>query len=1751
MESDGLQEDAPLSTSSVPRTPSPEPVTQAQATQTVDIEVSNQSADTIEARHTDELKASGSETLVPPPPATGASNSIPVSVTPTPGGTTQKRFSAVNINKKFLEKNSSTSSSAAGHATLGGTSGKTGNVVVRPTPQTAQSHSRLVTAKLTAVPLSSASTGQGWSRPNSATPPAVPPLTSSSSASLNPTPAAASTSHGAPHLPVAGKVIQPQARPPKSKADNSISKPAWGSVPSGIQATTIRTQSDFPTAAEASKGAIAKPPDLKHAAEVAAQKQARMETADAFRGVHLDPNAHHWDEMEEDDNDFLNNVIEFGDGRQYKILVEESLNATDIPREGGGEARKGSSNGMAPDTPVSKEERFADDFDRSWPRSKNQTAFVPPVDTQTHQQYSATATAVPGPSSAGISPSTESSHSRVLFNERLNRMEPYSNGYRPAGPHGAAHATHRRGSDGEPWRSRDIPPHAPLQGVQVLQKPTSAVLHDPVDTGNVAQGVGPIGEERKERERDRQRSRRDSSGMPPPAVPQHRTPSTDADRRSQYNAPGLPLASPLGQDRQLHPVHDSKGPSGSRAHPLPAAGPSSARGDDSRDVGRQLPPHLAELPRSPATRKLSVRDTPAHTHPAVHSSVPPSADGSAMQTIPTSPSLTQSSLHNLSSPVIPSSGVEDIQKVFLQTNAERAKQRRQQEEEERMKVQERARRKAAELEAKMAASSASANASKPPSMPKQVPDVPKTTEDDMKASDLRAETNKLVSEEPLSHRTESSIPIEETSHHPGGAHLASPSSSTMAGGERQPPASSSSPLLSRRVIHPTSTAEQVESWRRKPPRPVVTSSMNERRGPTAPLASIIQESESLSVQPGEKLEVVDFKDLAKLIDGNTSHEHEQPAISSPRKNSRLVASGFFGDIPNTTTGLNDPPHRRHSVTQNFAGAAAHEANNKSTPSVIARPANQATTEEHQFDHSEDHDPTPSEHPASFTQTSGWTNSQSHSSDGPASPAWSTQGSSHLQALRSPRNAAYREAPISALNDVMSRIKTAMQSPSTSVGTNDERETIEPSSPQSVAQRPPVTQSTMNGLRWVPPARRPFSRSIPHELFATQTEPPRSPPPNMDKVIIRLPKVSKKTEQLSRRQISLWKSPPAPIRLEFLSFDPPVEGMSKRTLSLNDVLFGKPLQHKSPHFKNARIRYKVVLPKGSQIRNVQPGVESTPLTGANPRVNIPVGTALAPQRPGVTGAFGKPKHAEDTSWRKTTISQSAESSSLPEPSSGDQLDVTSVSPPPQPPFQAENSNSDMSAKLTPLKSKAQLKMPVGADVAFYRDVRKDAEDRPSQSSPVTASNKAVDQSTAIPPLASVSRPAEPLHVGDVVTNLATPERAVEGKDVALSTYSSDAPRSSILGPKVEVKAPDEPKTSSASDARAISPPSQTSVSTSTWGKSPLAFSVRELTGRGPDPAHLKAVWSQASDKKTSPSVNSLKGIADDLPAVPFTLQEVKSEDGGTPPPAPPAPSRMSASDVTRAFQTVPPGHANSSTNSSAPIGSRTNTFVPPPTSINAHASPHSPGLNTNVRPAFAAYPSPITTHSPSPTMMYSHHLSPAPLQGNPGSPYGQPMWMPMSGHISQPSPPQMIRPQASQSPYTAPMLPYPSPGAAGGMYAVPPQPNGQSPVGHYVNGSHNRMQMISPVMPHATAVHHMPMYTPSPVLMHAHPSPGTPLPQPYPGAVGMGRGTLPSRPSYEGRPNLAPMAQPASGGRFQNQNPPYTSVPPASFVRPTW
>ncbi|KAF8827423.1 hypothetical protein HHX47_DHR4000427 [Lentinula edodes] len=152
----------------------------------------------------------------------------------------------------------------------------------------------------------------------------------------------------------------------------------------------------------------------------AAHKQARMEQADTFRGVHLDPNAHHWNEMEEDDDHFLDGVIEFGDGRQYKADTTEGPMPSACPPEVN--TREPTTSSEEHPEAVRKEDRFADNFDRSWPRTKD-------VSTLTSDFAHLPASRAPH----NISPSTsQSAHSpveasRVLFNERSNRLEPYNN----------------------------------------------------------------------------------------------------------------------------------------------------------------------------------------------------------------------------------------------------------------------------------------------------------------------------------------------------------------------------------------------------------------------------------------------------------------------------------------------------------------------------------------------------------------------------------------------------------------------------------------------------------------------------------------------------------------------------------------------------------------------------------------------------------------------------------------------------------------------------------------------------------------------------------------------------------------------------------------------------------------------------------------------------------------------------------------------------------------------------------------------------------------------------------------------------------------------------------------------------------------------------------------------------------------------------------------------------------------------------
>lgn len=274
-------------------------------------------------------------------------------------------------------------------------------------------------------------------------------------------------------------------------------------------------------------------------------------------------------------------------------------------------------------------------------------------------------------------------------------------------------------------------------------------------------------------------------------------------------------------------------------------------------------------------------------------------------------------------------------------------------------------------------------------------------------------------------------------------------------------------------------------------------------------------------------------------------------------------------------------------------------------------------------------------------------------------------------------------------------------------------------------------------------------------------------------------------------------------------------------------------------------------------------------------------------------------------------------------------------------------------------------------------------------------------------------------------------------------------------------------------------------------------------RGPDPEHLKAVWSQASDKADLPASNSLEGIADDLTALQrFTLQDVKSDRGTPPLPTPAGPSRMSLSEVTRAFQQVPTPSSNIP--ESMPPPSPSSTSANHPIRRPSYGFPNA-APNSAMRPPYPSYPTPMMT-SPSPTLVYPQ-MAPSPgsrpmqLSGPPQQ-YGQPMWIPVPPGSAPPTPAGMVR--TLSSPYMTPVMAYSPSGPPPNMYPPPhsgfmhahPQQAGPQ------QGQMRGMPMLSPMTPHAA----IPMYAGSPVLMHA---------QPYPSPMTPGR--APPRPLFEGGP----------------------------------
>lgn len=163
---------------------------------------------------------------------------------------------------------------------------------------------------------------------------------------------------------------------------------------------------DFPTAQEVAQHTKLKAQSVAaavaardkvvqdRAAASAAYNQQLLQTLDGFRGTHLDPNASHWDEMEDED-DMFGEVVEFGDGTQYKV-TEVVPPAADSGSRIGNETAPSSGLSQAPN----HKNRLSQDSRRPHQSTPDETDSMPPFLRARAELKS-------------------------LFNERIGKFEPY------------------------------------------------------------------------------------------------------------------------------------------------------------------------------------------------------------------------------------------------------------------------------------------------------------------------------------------------------------------------------------------------------------------------------------------------------------------------------------------------------------------------------------------------------------------------------------------------------------------------------------------------------------------------------------------------------------------------------------------------------------------------------------------------------------------------------------------------------------------------------------------------------------------------------------------------------------------------------------------------------------------------------------------------------------------------------------------------------------------------------------------------------------------------------------------------------------------------------------------------------------------------------------------------------------------------------------------------------------------------------
>jgi serine/arginine repetitive matrix protein 2 len=356
--------------------------------------------------------------------------------------------------------------------------------------------------------------------------------------------------------------------------------------------------------------------------------------------------------MEDESNDFLGEVIDFGDGKTYTVPPEDTESVTG--------------------TAFNKETRLGDDYDRSWPRSRRLSSDSETAQSSRFSQHH------------GLPPRQPLGDGRVLFNERSNRLEParvphpatgafhqHAPPYAHPPPRPATRRNSALSSSDRPMmgHTREPPPHTRDPPPHTRDPPPHTVIGSPTDG----------------------KTQRLSDARSTHSPIERRSSFLHDDDRPRIGS--APPKSRIGDESVLGLRRET-----SRDSQLSAG--------DRQAWGQQASSHRASTELLHQT-PLGSTGTPSVSNKPLAEPVSGSISDALSPLEKTNTSPTLLSPKDISATRIPeTTGLPTVPAVlneerekFMKQAAERARRRKQEEEAAREEARERARKKAAELEA--------------------------------------------------------------------------------------------------------------------------------------------------------------------------------------------------------------------------------------------------------------------------------------------------------------------------------------------------------------------------------------------------------------------------------------------------------------------------------------------------------------------------------------------------------------------------------------------------------------------------------------------------------------------------------------------------------------------------------------------------------------------------------------------------------------------------------------------------------------------------------------------------------------------------------------------------------------------------------------------------------------------------------------------------------------------------------------------